>query len=584
MYRFFTLLLFLGLLFTTNLCDGSMIPQFKGPKLTDADRIALLQSARNLLETGETQVLVEKSEPVDCVLLLSLSKPKSTAILTEGASESLQHCVRMAAEMMRDRTTPKDRMEGRLKIDLALSVSPEHSINNNRYALDSSLEGIEFSESRFFLLPEELLSRDLITAEGILQIPSLRDYLQEGARLGNNNAIKNDLSNYFVVKFDSFMETMDDGMVRLHRGNVNLPSISAENLLQASWNGGEYLLRHQHADGMFDYNYDPRTNQTDSDYNLLRHAGTCYALLELYNKTGDARFLQAARIGIEALLRFTNAPMEEHLDSDFEAIVSGGEAKLGGAALALLALVEYQLATHDSSWLHCARRLAGFLLFQQKKTGEFVSKYYYRGTENEVFESLYYPGESILALIRLYQIDPDPTWLHAAMKGADWLILTRDANKKTADLPHDHWLLIALNELEQITGKRTYAAHSFRIAQAILTQQRVTSQNQDWIGSFYDPPRSTPTAIRAEGLIAVWKLAVRNGAPRAVYLEALRKMALFQLRCQFTVQNVIYLPRPDLALGGFRRSLTDWDVRIDYVQHNLSALLGLYSILADPQN
>ncbi len=88
-----------------------------------------------------------------------------------------------------------------------------------------------------------------------------------------------------------------------------------------------------------------------------------------------------------------------------------------------------------------ARRLAEFLLFQQKETGEFLSKYYYIGTENEVFESLYYPGESILALTRLYQIDPDPVWLNAAMKGADWLILTRDASRNSGDLSHDHWLL-----------------------------------------------------------------------------------------------------------------------------------------------
>ena len=57
------------------------------------------------------------------------------------------------------------------------------------------------------------------------------------------------------------------------------------------------------------------------------------------------------------------------------------------------------------------------------------------------------------------------------------------------------------------------------------------------------------------------------------------RMAAFQRRCQLTPENALYLPRPDRALGGFRRSLTHWEVRIDYVQHNLSALLGLRSIL-----
>ena len=56
-------------------------------------------------------------------------------------------------------------------------------------------------------------------------------------------------------------------------------------------------------------------------------------------------------------------------------------------------------------------------------------------------------------------------------------------------------------------------------------------------------------------------------------------MAAFQMRTQVTPWSALYLPRPDLALGGFRRSLQNFEIRIDYVQHNVSALLGLRSIL-----
>lgn len=336
---------------------------------------------------------------------------------------------------------------------------------------------------------------------------------------------------------------------------------------------------------MFDYNYDAKTNRSDQDYNLLRHAGTCYSLIELYQSTGDIRFLHAARIGIEYLLSFTDVPLDQHSQADFEAIVSvGREAKLGGAALALLALVQYQKATGDSSWFPCAKKLANFIVFQQKQSGEFVSKYYYGDPESEVFESIYYPGEAILALTRLYRVDRDPTWLLSAIRGANWLILKRDAGKKTQDLPHDHWLLIALNELQQLTGKSLYTQHSLRIANAILIGLCTTSTNPDWIGSFYVPPRSTPTATRAEALVAVWQLTTRNRISNARYLEGLKLMAGFQLRCQITQNSALDLPRPDLAVGGFRRGLSDWEVRIDYVQHNISSLLGLYSILASSKN
>jgi hypothetical protein len=354
--------------------------------------------------------------------------------------------------------------------------------------------------------------------------------------------------------------------------------------LKSSILGGEYLLKHQYGNGMFDYNYDAKTNRSDDDYNLLRHAGTCYSLIQLYQSTGDIRFIHAAQIGMEALLSFSDVPLDEHSHIDFETIVSEGrEAKLGGAALALLATVQYQVATGDSRWLMCGKKLANFLLFQQKPSGEFLSKYYYEESD-EKFESMYYPGESILALTRLYKLDRNPIWLDAAMRGANWLILVRDGGKKTQDLPHDHWLLIALNELQEITSSKLYTRQSLRIGEAILMNLNTTSTNPDWIGSFYDPPRSTPTATRSEGLVGIWHLTSRNKLPNSRYLEALKLMAQFQLRCQIDQKEASLLPRPDLALGGFRRGLTDSEVRIDYVQHNISSLLGLYAILTAPRS
>jgi hypothetical protein len=35
------------------------------------------------------------------------------------------------------------------------------------------------------------------------------------------------------------------------------------------------------------------------------------------------------------------------------------------------------------------------------------------------------------------------------------------------------------------------------------------------------------------------------------------------------------LRKPATAAGGFRETETSWQVRIDYVQHNVAALLGI---------
>jgi hypothetical protein len=220
-----------------------------------------------------------------------------------------------------------------------------------------------------------------------------------------------------------------------------------------------------------------------------------------------------------------------------------------------------------------------FLTFQQANDGRFRSLYSYRRGPARPFDSFYYPGEAVLALLRLHALDGNGRWLQAARRGADWLITERDGDKPVAALPHDQWLLMAMNELHPRVPDARYLTHAQRLAAAILGAERVKPEPLDWVGSFYDQPRSTPSATRSEALVAFVRLAERHRIDSQAHRESLLRLARFQRRCQLTNENVFYVPRPDRALGGFRRGLSDWDIRIDYVQHNISAFLGLRQLL-----
>lgn len=557
------------------------------PTLGDPQRATLVRIVRTRLMGASVPDLDDDGAPGRRLLLVSLSRADRTALVVRGEGPTLAEAAVDAADRLALRADAGELREGRLKIDVAVEVGGRESFDGEgRAAIDRSLDGLWLPGPDLLLLPEELLARRLSTSDGDLQSKRLRRYLEEGGR--QPIAIKDNPGRagmpYHRVRFDSFMEVSlevpEAAPARLYRGNRLEVEATPEHLLASVVAGAEYLLRHQRPDGNFGYNYLAKEDAYDDDYNLLRHAGTCYALLEVYQATGREDFLTAARRGIEALLEHVRGPRPEDADAAFEAIVSPDEeAKLGGAALAILALVEHQRATGDSRWQAQAERLARFLLFQQREdagnVGRFHSKYFYGPPDPEPFESIYYPGEAILALARLSRLSGRPEHLEAARRGAAWLVEVRDADKSTADLPHDHWLLMALAELDELTGEARWRSHAERIARAIVEAQRLSSSHPDWIGSFYDPPRSTPTATRAEALVAMVRLADRSGLSAEPYLAALRRMAVFQLRCQLTPESAMYLARPDRAVGGFRRSLTDWEIRIDYVQHNLSALLGL---------
>ncbi|MCH9651637.1 MAG: hypothetical protein K0U98_25650 [Deltaproteobacteria bacterium] len=560
----------------------SALPKLPPERLERALLLARSSLSRTVDE-GHQKKKAKAYDPQQPTALVSLSRHRSSALLARGQGPTLEEAVKQAASELATRATADDIRTGHLKVDLAFWQGEEERFDSEgQSTAQSLLDGIWLPKPDVTLLPEEMLSRRMLDDRGDLHSGRLARYLTEKGRsleALNGNPSKSG-SPFRRLRFQSIAEGPDGEAMPLFRGNSTAPSITPDSLLEAARAGGEYLLRHHQPNGLFDYSYRAKRDKYDDSYNLLRHAGTCYALLELYEATGDARYRAAARLGLEKLLTKARPPKPEHREAHFEAIVSPGEeAKLGGAALTILALMRYREASGESLWLDRARNLATFLVFQQEPSGHFFSKYFYGPPDPEPFESIYYPGEAILSLMRLYREDPDPRWLETARKGADWLMDVRDTGKAVKDLPHDHWLLMGLNELHQVTEDPRYAQHGARIAQAIIEAQRTAGPPLDWVGSYYTPPRSTPTATRSEALVAMVHLAKRVRMDPTPYLEALRRAASFQLRCQLTEQNSLYLPRPDLALGGFRRSLTNWEVRIDYVQHNLSALLGLRTLL-----
>lgn len=353
--------------------------------------------------------------------------------------------------------------------------------------------------------------------------------------------------------------------------------LTPESLLKSAVLGGDYLVRHLNSDGSFHYAYTPEKDEYSTSYNLLRHAGTCYSLLEVHQVTGDRKYLESAKAGLEWLLDRARAPKPEDAEADFLAIVSPDlEAKLGGAALAVLALCEYESVSGDSQWRPICRSLFRFIRFMQDDEGQFESKYFYGEPDAKRFVSMYYPGEAILSLCRLHRLDQQPETLEVAKKGADWLIDVRDAGKSLSELPHDHWFLMALNELHELTGEDRYLNQAQRIAGAILLEQRGPQfPNPEWIGTFYTPPRSTPCSIRGEALTAMIELARRNDLPSEDYLKSLDLIARFVLSCQIDEERSKNFPNPKEALGGVQASLEDTEIRIDYVQHAISMWLGL---------
>jgi hypothetical protein len=367
-------------------------------------------------------------------------------------------------------------------------------------------------------------------------------------------------------------------------------------LRQAIQAGSDYLERHLGDSGRFDYVIHPDGKPVDEDaYNVLRHAGSLYGLGMAATVTDDAGTRQAILRGARYLLDHHVAPLTRLADGRAVWSRPGEEvrgrpvAKLGGAALGILGLLAAREVDPMLVPVGTLRELGAFLLYMQEADGHFVSKYDEISGYLRDFESVYYPGEASLALARLYEVDPDPRWLAAAFKAVAYLERKR-RGVPVPKLPNDHWLLIAMGALvdrydelgvaHPPIPKDRMLAHGKDIARSMLLEQDETGWYPGMRGAFDRNGRITPASTRVEGLIALHEALPEDDPFRAPLRRAIDRGVGFIQAGQ--------LDAPPAAAGGFvaalpgRFSTVDpeatREVRIDYVQHALSAMVGLYRI------
>jgi hypothetical protein len=575
-------------------CTRTKTPE--GIAISDFEKKELMTIARRGLQGDTAEAWPEDyphlyerdSREAFCTLFGSGVKTE----IGMGKGENLAQSVLAAALEVKARA-PSDATErGRIKIDIVCTKTGKGSIKSDfsKIKTESTLEGVllVIKGKEFGLLPEEIASRGFITDKDqadASEIESsnsrLLDYLKERSGPVDIGSAEIPYSTFTTL---SFVEAPNNTIKDMYRGKILVTQIDSDLLYRSSAMAAAYLESVVQKDGQFIYEYSPPLDRISSSYSVLRHAGTTYSLLEYYQFAKDRKALEKVKPALAWVKAQAHSPRPGSGQMNFKYILDEDEeANIGGAGLAVLAFCKYEEVTSDRSYHNLSVELGQHIVNQQEADGNFLCYYSYDDEEVDQRDSDYYPGEAILALLRLYQLDRNPKWLKTAEKGAMYLITERDSDIPDEDLLHDQWLMMGLNELYRLTKKKVYADHCFKIAQSIAALQWKQHKYPDWIGGFYDPPRSTPTAVRSEGLVATCGIAKTIGDTSTVYLETLKRAVAFQLNCQYTDENVIYLPMPSRALGGMKGSLEDLSIRVDYVQHSLSSFIGTYELLKEEE-
>lgn len=359
----------------------------------------------------------------------------------------------------------------------------------------------------------------------------------------------------------------------------------------------QYLVSRCDEDGKFLYreNFNPEL-KLKPKYNMLRHAGTIYALAMYEKEYPDEKTRDAIRRAVGFLRSKGLRPVPDFKEavavwSDPELTGSDNplQAKLGGAGLAIVALISAERVVPRATTIKDCRALARFIVFMQKADGGFYSKYIPdRGGRDDSWVSLYYPGEAALGLLMLYEKDADKIWLRAAANALNYLATLR---KGKAAVDADHWALIATGRLLPHLEKAKISAsrkdillHAGQICSSILNSKASYPPGIEEFGSFMDDGRTCPTAARLEGLLAALRYV--PAGDRVPLAASIDESMPFLVRSQITKgpltgafpRAIRLLPETHKRYNKkFNQRATE--IRIDYVQHAMSAMLMYNALL-----
>ncbi|MCB9478462.1 MAG: hypothetical protein H6683_02165 [Deltaproteobacteria bacterium] len=364
----------------------------------------------------------------------------------------------------------------------------------------------------------------------------------------------------------------------LYRGNQAITSYTVQDLQDAATRAGQYLLRSVDDDGRFVADMDP-THDVESDDATIdpyHHAKALYAIATLVRYSGQLATLEQARTP----LRWLNERIQPlFLQPELLGVNYMGNAVTTTNAMSLMALAQLPRQQLEIVGVAQVNRLAHTLVDLQDDDGSFYPSYYHRLTHLRTSaKSTSVAAHATLALARYYGVNKTAEWIIAARRGADYLI---EEFERTGDA--DPWSLQAVAEVDLQAPDEKLESAVFAMADGIMGEQ-YTPEDRDYLdytGGFKNnrPPRTLSAALRAEALIAAFKVAKKAGKPTHELAERVLMATAFLLNAQYHVGNGYYLRRPEEAYGAVRYSLIDPTIDVDEISHAMIVYCQAFDVL-----
>lgn len=348
-----------------------------------------------------------------------------------------------------------------------------------------------------------------------------------------------------------------------------------------------YLSKNITPSGRFIYrnNVNPDKVYSERQYSSIRHAGTLYSMYQCEKFLNKDALKKKRFLASEYLIK----NYIKKIDFNMYGLVSKPDeeapfflATSGGTGLALSALVN--LLQSGKITLSMLRKMGNFLLFMQEESGDFTPSWEF-GTmkKSGAFSARYYPGEACLGLLNLYEVDRDDKWLSAAKKGllrlAKVVAVTPIENIK-----FNHWGMLALQKLFSIENngltkdeRTVLSTYADKNVSFVLSKQ-ITDEKNVQYGGFDTTSSLCGVSTILEGLLAAHDCVDSNVLKMRI-INSVNIAFAFVMKYQIKAGEMEGGIPKSYLWNTLNAGNADKEIRIDYVQHTLSALVMYKNLL-----
>ena len=500
-------------------------------------------------------------------IFISVSDLNSKAYVQNGNGSSLEEAIYNTKEKLKN-VIKENNIEPRcIRVDI---------VNNEERIECSKLEnyisrcsnmgfrnGISFSDNyEIALLETELNANNIINyIKDEIKYDNLNSYLNTKNKGNKTNisvpdeVIIFDCISYIRDENDTYkLSTEENSFGRREEAVCN-----KENLISIISNAGNYLKNSVKENGSFVYEYDILDKEESSSYNILRHEGTVWSMLQAYSLSNDEELKKKIDLSIQYIVE--NALVYKNENEIFVLDADENELKLGANGIGILLFVEYMKEYNSTNYEDIIIKMGNAILEMQNEDGSFYHVYSYPDfEEKDEFRTVYYDGEATYGLIKLYEYTKDKKWLDAAERSMDYFV------EENYEQYRDQWIEYSVCEIVEYLPKKEYFE---------LGLKNVAKNYEEIISAQYSSPTNLElisTGIKIYDKAIQKNIDVKNYNIN-LFTYAIQDRANYQLNFYLYPEKVMYYDEPSKILYAF---YTNDRIRIDDVQHNINAYYAIY--------